>query len=563
MHKTLCLLGCLTAPLFFVSASNASSAPAPVGFDWFEYSGRNPIAFPEPAPGEFRNPILTGFYPDPSICRVGDDYYLTNSTFAYFPGLPVFHSKDLVNWKLIGHAIDRPDQLRYEGLRVSEGIFAPAITHHEGLFYMICTMVGSNGNFVLTAKDPAGPWSDPYPLRFAGIDPSIFFDDDGRAWIVNNDAPDGEPLYDGHRAIRIQEFDHKEMKVLGPRPVLVNGGVDISTKPIWIEGPHIYKRDGWYYLSCAEGGTGPGHSQVVFRSRVVTGPYVPWEGNPILTQRDLDPLFPGAVTCVGHADLEMGPDGRWWATFLGVRPYDGHASPMGRETFLLPVEWTEDGWPTILPDPAARIPLRAPAPDAVAHVTDPELPLSGAFTWRDEFTSERLSPAWIMLRAPKETWWRSDHAAGRLWIEPRAATLSGRSNPSYLGRRVQHAHFSAAVQMQTPGAAGVSAGLVAFQNNTHHYYLGVQRSSDGVSLFLERVAGPQAQSERVAVVSLPAVSEIGLRVVGDLDRCFFEYAVEPGRWVVVADGLDARMLTTAVAQGFVGATVGVHARLEP
>ena len=137
-----------------------------------------------------------------------------------------------MNWRQIGHAIDRPGQLQYEGLEVSKGIFAPSITYHDGLFYLICTQVGSNGNFVVTAKDPAGPWSDPHILAFHGIDPSIFFDEDGRAWVVNNDDPEGNPLYGGHRAIRIQEFDYKNMKMVGPRPVLVNGGVDISKQPI-------------------------------------------------------------------------------------------------------------------------------------------------------------------------------------------------------------------------------------------------------------------------------------------------------------------------------------------
>lgn len=302
------------------------AGPQPVKFDSFEYSGKDPFFDAKAEAGEYHTPILTGFYPDPSICRAGQDYYLVNSTFAYYPGLPIFHSKDLVNWRLIGHAIDRPDQLRYHGIDVSGAIFAPAISYHDGLFYVICTMVGSDGNFVITAKDPAGPWSDPVILEFGGIDPSIFFDDDGRAWIVNNDGPDGEPLYDGHRAIRIQEFDYKNLKVVGPRNVMINGGVDLSTKPIWIEGPHLYKVNGWYYLSAAEGGTGPGHSQVVFRSKNVDGPYEPWDQNPILTQRDLPPDVPAAVTCTGHADFEIGPDEKWWAVFLGVRPYGGHFS---------------------------------------------------------------------------------------------------------------------------------------------------------------------------------------------------------------------------------------------
>ncbi|MBE2215570.1 MAG: glycoside hydrolase family 43 protein [Opitutaceae bacterium] len=549
------LVASLSAPLL------RADDPAPVSFGRFEYSGVDPRSA-EVGPGEYGNPILTGFYPDPSLCRVGEDYYLTNSTFAYFPGLPVFHSRDLVNWTLIGHAIDRPDQLRYEGLRVSEGIFAPAITHHGGKFYMICTMVGSNGNFVLTADNPAGPWSEPHILRFTGIDPSLFFDDDGRAWVVNNDDPEGKPLYDGHRAIRIQEFDPKTMSTFGPRNVLVNGGVDLSTKPIWIEGPHLYKRDGWYYLSCAEGGTGPGHSQVVFRSRAVDGPYVPWGMNPILTQRDLDPRADGAVTCVGHADLEMGPDGRWWATFLGVRPYEGNFSPMGRETFLLPVEWTDDGWPTILP-PSKRVPLKGATPGGVSVVANPSLPLRGSFAWHDEFRVAALSPAWIMLRTPPAgaSWWSIDDFAGRIHLTPRGETLAGRSNPSYLGRRVQHVAFSASTSLVPPQAPGVSAGLVAFQNERHHYFLGVRRDADGLELFLEKAARGEPQVVQTARVPATTAT-LALRVEGDGPTCAFAWAVDGGGWQTLVKDADAKLLTTGVAGGFVGATVGMHARLD-
>jgi xylan 1,4-beta-xylosidase len=532
---------------------------AHVSFDSFEYSGEDKTLDRPLNPGEFHNPILTGFYPDPSICRVGNDYYLVNSTFTYFPGLPIFHSKDLVNWKQIGNVIDRPEQLKYEGLDVSRGIFAPAITHHDGTFYLICTQVGSNGNFIVTAKNPAGPWSDPISLKFAGIDPSLFFDDDGRVWIVNNDDPTGPPLYKGHRAIRIQELDLKAMQVTGPREVLVNGGVDISKKPIWIEGPHLFKRDGWYYLSAAEGGTGPDHSQVILRSKQVGGPYQPWEKNPILTQRGLDPSAPGAVTCAGHADLEIGPDGKWWATFLGVRPYGKNFSPMGRETFLLPVEWTDDGWPIILPA-GERVPLFVKSPNGAVVEPTPGHPLSGSFTWRDDFTLPKLSPAWIMLRAPKDAWWKLDGEKGVLSLTPRPETLDGRSNPSFLGRRVQHPQFTASTTMDIPKSAGVSAGLVAFQNRGHHYFLAVQRTGSEATLRLECVKGDQ--KHLVASTPLPDARKIDLRIRADGPQCSFDYALKPSDWKPLGAAQDAKLLTTAVAGGFVGTTVGIHARTD-
>lgn len=542
----------------FALAAHAFASPADVSFDYFAYTGRDP-ATNQLAAGNFRNPILSGFYPDPSICKAGGDYYLVNSTFAYYPGLPIFHSKDLINWELIGHAIDRPNQLRYDGLGVSEGIFAPAITYHGGTFYLICTMVGSDGNFVLTATNPAGPWSNPHRLQFYGIDPSLFFDDDGRAWIVNNDDPEGKPLYDGHRAIRLREFDPKAMKVIGDGKVLVNGGVDITTKPIWIEGPHLYKRHGWYYLSAAEGGTGPGHSQVVFRSRKVDGPYEPWDKNPILTQRDLDPTAEGAVTCTGHSDIIEGPDGKDWVVFLGVRPYERDFSPMGRETFLLPVDWPAGGWPMILP-PKLRVPLTAKAPGGAAANPTKVMPgHDGAFSWRDDFKDTSLSPFWIMLRTPKEQWWNIDSAAGLISLKPRTELLSGKGNPSFLAHRVQHARFSAETQVQVPKEQGVSAGLAVFQNSKHHYFMGVRPTGEVSEVFLECVAGNSSPKE-LGRATIGNSFSLRLRVVTTEAKCSFEYALPDGEWQTLVGGVDAKLLTTGAAGGFVGATVGMHVR---
>ena len=234
--------------------------------DMHEYS------FGQSAPS-FTNPIIAGFHPDPSICRVGKDYYLVNSTFAYFPGINVFHSRDLVHWQLIGYVLNRPEQLNLDGQGVSRGLYAPAIRYHNGLFYVTCTLVDIGGNFVATAKDPAGPWSKPVWLpEINGIDPSLFFDD-GKTYIVYNSIPPGDkPLYNGHRTIRIHEFDPESVKVRGDEKILVNGGTNIEKKPSWIEGPHILKKDGVYFLIAAEGGTEDQHSEVVFKSENVYGP---------------------------------------------------------------------------------------------------------------------------------------------------------------------------------------------------------------------------------------------------------------------------------------------------
>jgi alpha-N-arabinofuranosidase len=257
------LLACL------VRVPAAAGAGADVAFDWFRYEGRDAAFAGVLQPGYYRNPVLAGFYPDPSIVRVADDYYLVTSSFAYFPGLPVFHSTDLVNWRQIGHALSRRSQLTFEnGQGISRGIFAPTIRHHDGRFYIITTDVDGIGNFYVTAADPAGLWSDPVLLpQIDGIDPDLFFDQDGRVYIAHNGAPEGAPRYDGHRAIWLWEYDLERRQVIpGSGRVIVDGGVDPARQPIWIEGPHLYRVGGWYYLSCAEGGTTDQHSQVVFRT---------------------------------------------------------------------------------------------------------------------------------------------------------------------------------------------------------------------------------------------------------------------------------------------------------
>lgn len=548
-------LGALLA--IAVATNLPSPAAQPVAFDWIEYRNTSPAPAATLTPDQFPNPLFAGFYPDPSICQVGEDYYLISSTFAYFPGIPIFHSRDLVNWRQIGHVIHRPDQLKYDGLGVSRGIFAPAISHHDGTFYVVCTMVDGRGNFVVTAKDPAGPWSDPVFLGFEGIDPSIFFDDDGRAWMLNNGAPEEKPRYDGHRAIWIQEFDPKALKMVGPRKLIVNGGVDITKKPVWIEGPHIYRKDGWYYLCCAEGGTSVNHSQVILRTRDLMGPWEPWDKNPILTQRGLSGRVPGAVTSTGHADLVVGPDGNWWAVFLAVRPYQGRYSPMGRETFLLPVSWPEGGWPVIL-EPNLRVPLIGTTPKGVTFKPDGPERFDGGRDWREEFIGPALDQTWIMLRAPKENWLKLD--AGRLLVTPRAEALSGRGNPSFLARRVQHAHFSAETALAVPAEAGVSAGLAAFQGEKAHYFVAVKREGDGVTAFVER--HNRAGAEVVGRLALGAAGAVRLRVTAAEDKCTFAVSADGGAWQTLVADADAKLLTTEVAGGFVGATVGVHARLD-
>ena len=543
----------LTAVAF--AAQPLAAADHTAVFDWFEYEGRDSL--PEPRNDEYANPVLTGFYPDPSITRVGEDYYLVTSTFSYFPGIPVFHSRDLISWAQIGNAIDRPEQLDFKNLGMSRGVFAPTIEHHDGTFYIANTCVDCGGNYLLTTKDPRGPWSDPIWLpSIGGIDPSLFFDDDGRAWILNNDGPIGEPLYEGHRAIWIQEFDPKTNTSFGPRSVLINGGVDISTKPIWIEGPHIYKKDGWYYLSAAEGGTAENHSQVVLRSRTVTGPYVANPANPYLTQRGLPRDRPNPITSAGHVDLVELPTGDWWATFLAVRPYEGDYYNTGRETFLMPVEW-KNGWPVITA-PGQTIPYTHRRPALSGSGTKPK---QRTMLIRDEFDGSRLSQEWIMMRNVREPWHQL--RGGALRLEPRPVALSDFKNPSFVGRRQQHMYATASTSVRFAPKAGDRAGLVAIQNDEYWYLLSVANDRGTTEVRLERRAGADQPAAGTLISSapltIPAGSPVRLRIHARGGAYDFEYAIAGGRWQVLQAGEDGRILSTKTAGGFVGTVLGLYA----
>ncbi len=538
-----------------------TSAPGTASFDWFDYEGSDPAdaAF-KPASGQYANPILKGFYPDPSVTRVGEDYYLVNSTFSYFPGLPVFHSKDLVHWTQIANAIDRPGQLNFDGLGLSRGVFAPAITEHNGTFYILNTCVDCGGNFLITAKDPKGPWSDPVWLpQVGGIDASLFFDTDGKGWIVNNDAPDRPPLYDGHRAIWIQEFDAKSQKTVGPRSVLLDGGVDPLTKPIWIEGPHITLVDGSYYLTAAEGGTAEGHSQVVLRADKVAGPYVPYDHNPILTQRGLPKDRALPITSAGHADLVQTQNGDWWATFLAVRPYGDDLYNTGRETFLLPVTW-KDGWPMILPK-GETIPYVHARP-ALPNPPASTLPTSGAFKVHEAFDGKDLPLNWMTLRNPRERWWSLKD--GQLVLTARDQKLGAGVQPSFWGRRQQHINASASTALRyVPTRPGDKAGLVALQNDDFYYFLGLALQDGKPVVRLERRAGPKDPVDGVVLASAPvtlkADGPVYLKIEAHGGAYDFSYSQRPGHWTVLKTGVDGTILSTKVAGGFVGAVMGVYA----
>lgn len=527
-------------------------------FDWFEYRGDDRL--PQPAAGEYANPILQGFYPDPSITRVGDDYYLINSTFDWFPGIPVFHSRDLVNWTQIGNAIDRPDQLDFKNLGLSRGVFAPDISWHDGTFYILNTCVDCGGNFVITAKSPAGPWSDPVwlPQLTEAIDPSLFFDEDGSAWIVNNGPPQVASRYEGHRAIWIQRFDPKTLKLSGPRTVLLDGGIHPEEKPIWIEGPHIFRKDGWYYLIAAEGGTAEGHSQVVLRSKQVAGPYEAFAGNPILTQRDLPRDRATPITSAGHADFVDTKSGEWWATFLATRPYADDSYNTGRETFLMPVRW-EDGWPR-LTSPGQVIPWTAARPKLPPQA-NPVVSTHGAFTVRDEFNSPKLPLHWMMMRNPRSPWWTIDK--GALELQPRPVALGDNGNPSFLARRQQHINGGATTVVRFTPSAGAEAGLVVLQSDEYWYFIALAEDDGKPVIRLRRRAGPQESATgailKQEALPITAGAPLYLRADARGPEYDFEWSADGKSWHRLVTGADGTILSTKRAGGFVGAVFGVYA----
>ncbi|MET4106291.1 xylan 1,4-beta-xylosidase [Hymenobacter sp. UYP22] len=503
------------------------------------------------------NPILSGFYPDPSVVKVGPDYYLVNSTFSYFPGIPVFHSRDLKNWQQVGNVISRPSQMNFLGDRMTRGLFAPAIDYHNGTYYLTCTLIDHKGNFVVTAKNPAGPWSDPIWLpEVKGIDPSLFFDNDKVYVIYNSDPPDNKPLYDGHRSIKIMELDPAKLQTIGEAKILVNGGVDLSKKPVWIEGPHIMKRNGWYYLYAAEGGTSVNHTEVVFRSKSVLGPFVPYENNPILTQRTLPPNRPNPITSAGHAQFVEGPDGQTYAIFLAVRPYEGNHYNTGRETFIAPVTWQND-WPIV-----------NTGPQGVAYsyaAKYPEVKQSGARAQSGNFrytlTFERqLDPALLFLRTYDSTMFSLSKAAG-LTLRLKPETCAEPGNPAFIGKRQQHMYCTTETELNfTAKSAKEKAGLVVFQDEKHFYYLCKTLADGKPVLQLLKSRPDAAEPELLAQAPLKsAAGKVQLRITAAADTYGFQFSENAKTWTSLKEKVDARFLSTQTAGGFIGCLIGMYA----
>ena len=479
-----------------------------------------------------KNPIMPGFYPDPTACAVGGDYYMVNSSFAYFPGLPIFHSKDLAHWEQIGNVLDRASQLPLKNAAHSAGLFAPTIRYYDGVFYVICTNVSGMGNFIVTATDPAGPWSEPYRIEGAdGIDPSLFFDTDGKCYYIGTHPNPEGPKYNGDWYIWIQELDIKEMKLVGEKKNVWNGAM---RNVIWPEGPHLYHIGEYYYIMHAEGGTGPEHCEAICRSKNLWGPYENNPKNPIITHRHLGKDYP--IKYVGHADLFETPNNEWYMIMLAVRPLERYTT-MGRESFLAKVIW-EDDWPIVNPGVGMLM-------DEM-EIALPEW--KPTIVWPDKYdfkTIDKLGFEFLFLRNPADDMYRLTDAGLELKVAPE--TIKELESPSFVAVRQRHHSFTGTTKVKVDNLSGSEcAGLVLIQNN--EYNLRVEANANEVRAILcekgeDKVLG--------SAVTKGVVAKLAIKIEGLSAKVLADDAV--------IGETNVANLSTEVAGGFVGCCIGMYA----
>lgn len=483
----------------------------------------------------YENPIIPGFYPDPSICRVGEDYYLANSSFEFFPGVPLWHSRDLFHWEQLGYVLTRESQLPLEKCRTSGGIFAPTIRYRSGRFYMITTNVTNGGNFLVWTDDIRGAWSDPVYIDHKGIDPSIFWDDDGTAYYTGTHSDEN-----GRQGIGMFALDLETGKKLS------------ETKIIWYgsggkcpEGPHMYKINGWYYLMIAEGGTEYGHMETIARSRSVWGLFESCPRNPILThrnaQREVD------FQALGHADLVETPDGKWWMVFHAIRPSVFMLHHIGRETMLAPVEWDENGWPVVNGGEVIT----------AAMQTEGEGKACVPGSWRDDFTAPEPAPRWSWLRNPN----RDCYVFGDgLTLHGAADTLDEIGAPTFLGVRQQQFALCYETKMQLSKACTGCAGLTIFHTAEHHYDLLAYRQGNGCAVRLRRRV-VDMQTQTVPIV-FENTDTLVLRIQAERFRYTFYAGSDAAHLREISTGSTQLLSTECMNCTFTGCFAGMFAEGE-
>ncbi len=503
---------------------------------------------------KFMNPVIPGFYPDPSVCRAGEDYYLVNSSFEFFPGVPLWHSRDLLNWEQTGYVLTRRSQLELAGTGTSGGIFAPTIRFHGGRFYMITTNMNPavcekvTYNFIVHTDDIRGEWSDPVPVDHEGIDPSLFWDEDGRCYFQGT------------------HFTEKG-QCIGQFEINPDTGERLSeTKPIWYgtggrcpEGPHMYRIGGTYYLMIAEGGTEYGHTEVIARSDSVWGPFESCPANPVLTNRNVNPSFAEMsrpdyqeIGCVGHADLVDDPDGSWWVVFHGVRPSRSQLHHIGRETMLAQVDW-KDGWP-VMNGGKAVTPVSEARDIRGAEISADGFAKQYDFRFAEDFTEESVLPArWAYLRNPAGGSCAFDQG---LVLTANEDTLEGYGAPAFAG--VRQCSMAAAVETVidfTPAEERAEAGITVFHTNEHHYDLILtKRDGKRAAILRRRAADLAAETPPVHVLEGP----LSLRIeCSRQEYVFFAGDTEIGR------GRTQLLSTEVMAGTFTGCFFGVFCQGMP
>jgi xylan 1,4-beta-xylosidase len=510
------------------------------------------------------NPILRGFNPDPSIVRVGDDYYIATSTFEWFPGVQIHHSRDLVHWRLVARALNRASQLDMRGDPDSCGIWAPCLTYADGTFYLIYTDVkrygrtttaGASGaslrdfhNYLVTSARIDGDWSDPVYLNSSGFDPSLFHDDDGRKYLVNM-LWDHRPGQNRFAGIVLQEYSPTERTLIGERRNVFAG-----TAIGFTEAPHVYKRDGWYYLLTAEGGTGWGHAVTMARSRTLPGPYELHPDTYILSARHRPDAM---LQRAGHADLVETQSGETYMVYLCGRPLANRGRcTLGRETAIQPMTWGADGW--LRTTGADGIPLaHVPAPAGLLPQPHPVEPP------REEFDEEALPIDFQWLRSPAPDELFSLRARkGYLRLYGRE-TIGSLFRQALVARRQQAHCFSAATRVEfDPQHFQQMAGLVCYYNSSKFHYLYLSRDEAGTHLRVMS-AIPDSVSADAFTPPVPIASgaPVDLRAEVDYERLRFAYRTDGGAWHWLPQQFDASILSDeATAPGlpnFTGAFVGM------
>ena len=511
---------------------------------------------------KFSNPVIRGGYPDPSICKVGDTFYIVNSSFEYFPGLPIHKSKDLINWELIGYGLHRKSQVdstvNLIDVQSNGGIHAPTIRFKDGVYYIITTNVyydeekkkAEMVNFIITAKNPEGPWSDPIHILDApGIDPDLFFDDDGKVWYVGNQMPEN-PNFNGEGEIWIQELDMNKFKLVGEKHLLWRG----ACGGVWAEGPHMYKKDGLYYLLIAEGGTSFNHAVMVALSDNIAGPYISNPRNPILTSRHLS--YDNWVNSTGHGDIVELDDGRNYMVLLGIRNEIERGSNMGRETFLVPVTWERE--PYEWKDTKHLWPVVAPKTGRVKRLNEVVFPGTTEnieTSFEDNFELDRLNLKWNFRRYPIENIFHLDTKEKRLNLICHPNQIKERGRAALLGFKQTESSFEYLAQMFfEPTTNGSEAGISIFQKDDNYINFTLMKKDS--KILLQAYALKNNKPVKVVKHQLNQYNgNIKFKIISNKDNYELYYSIK-GTHFNYFRSFEGDIV---VCNGYTGAHLGIYA----